>query len=87
MIYLLTAVGLLPGGSSTTHIYIQTIHRTTQILTNMEECGPRHVFASFTLDFAIQLKKKYRKISTREKKTKQDNECEGRKKKKVFKVL
>ena len=30
MIYLLTAVGLLPGGSSTVHIYTQTVHRTTQ---------------------------------------------------------
>jgi len=30
MIYLLTAVGLTPGGSNTVHIYTQTIHRTTQ---------------------------------------------------------
>ena len=30
VIYLLTAVGLTPGGSSTVHIYTQTIHRTTQ---------------------------------------------------------
>jgi hypothetical protein len=30
MIYLLTAVGLTPSGSSTVHIYIQIIHRTTQ---------------------------------------------------------
>jgi len=38
MIYLLTAIGLPPGGSSTVHIYVnntqndtkQTIHRTTQ---------------------------------------------------------
>ena len=29
MVYL-TAIGLLPGGSSTVHIYTQTIHRTTQ---------------------------------------------------------
>ena len=26
MIYLLTAIGLTPGGSSTVHIYTQTIH-------------------------------------------------------------
>ena len=26
----LTAIGLPPGGSSTVHIYTQTIHRTTQ---------------------------------------------------------
>jgi len=31
MIYLLTAIGLPPGGSSTVHIYTQTIHITTQI--------------------------------------------------------
>ena len=30
MVYLLTAIGLTPGGSSTVHIYRQTIHRTTQ---------------------------------------------------------
>jgi hypothetical protein len=28
--YLLTAIGLTPGGSSTVHIYTQTIRRTTQ---------------------------------------------------------
>jgi len=33
-IYLLTAIWLTPGGSSTVHIYTQTIHRTTQ-LTNL----------------------------------------------------
>jgi len=31
MIYLLIATGLTPGGSSTVHIYTQTIHRTTQL--------------------------------------------------------
>ena len=30
MIYLLNAIGLSPGGSSTAHIYTPTIHRTTQ---------------------------------------------------------
>jgi len=30
MIYLLTAIELTPGGSSTVHIYTQTVHRTTQ---------------------------------------------------------
>jgi len=33
LIYLLTAIWLTPGGSSTVHIYIQTIHRTTQLTT------------------------------------------------------
>jgi hypothetical protein len=30
MTYLLTAIGLPPGGSSTVHSYTQTIHRTTK---------------------------------------------------------
>jgi hypothetical protein len=30
MIYLLTAIGLSPGGRSTVHIYAQTIHKTIQ---------------------------------------------------------
>jgi len=53
--HLLTAIGLSPGGSSTVHTYTQTIHRKTQITTtrNMEECGPRPVFASFTLAFCL----------------------------------
>jgi len=29
--YLLAAIGLSLGGTSTVHIYTQTIHRTTQI--------------------------------------------------------
>jgi hypothetical protein len=28
ILYLLTAIGLTPGGSSTVHIYTQTVHRT-----------------------------------------------------------
>jgi hypothetical protein len=32
--YILTAVGLTPGGSSTVHIYTQTIHRTTKSTQN-----------------------------------------------------
>jgi len=54
------------------HIYTQTIHRTntnnnrtTQITTNVEECGPCPVCASFTLAFALQLRKRHRKISVR----------------------
>jgi len=33
LIYLLTAIGLTPGGSSAVHIYTQTIYRTTQLTT------------------------------------------------------
>ena len=32
-IYLLTEVGLTPGGSSTVHIYTKTIHGTTHLAT------------------------------------------------------
>jgi len=72
MIYFLTTIGLTPGGSSTAHIYTQTIHRTTQStqtihritqLTNWEEPCP--VFTSYTLPFALQLRKKYGKTSVR----------------------
>jgi len=37
MIYLLTAIGLTPGGSSTVHIYTQTVNRTTQNKQYIEE--------------------------------------------------
>jgi uncharacterized integral membrane protein len=37
MIYLLTAIGLSAGGSSTVHIYTKTIHRTTQIKQYTEQ--------------------------------------------------
>ena len=47
------------------HIYTQIIHRTTQITTNVEECGPCPIFASFTLVFALQLRKKHGKTSGR----------------------
>jgi len=51
------------------HIYTQTIHRTTQLTINVEECAPCPVFASFTLAFALRLRKKHRKTSVRLRKT------------------
>jgi uncharacterized integral membrane protein len=33
LIYLFTAIQLPPDGSSTVHIYTQTVHRTTQLTT------------------------------------------------------
>jgi hypothetical protein len=78
--YLLTAHGLTPGGSSTVQIYTQTIQRTPRLTTlvgrlsgirthsgetNWEECGPCPVFASYTLAFALQLRKKHGKTSLR----------------------
>jgi hypothetical protein len=72
MIYLLTAIGLPPGGSSTAHIYTQTIHRTTQKKqyieqhkNKLEQCGPSPVLVSYTLAFALQLRKKHGKTSVR----------------------
>ena len=65
---------MTPGGSSTVHIYTQTIHRTTQStqtihittqFTNWEECGPRPVFARYTMAFALQLRNKHGKPSVR----------------------
>jgi len=69
MIYLLTAIGLSPGGS--THLHTNNTqnstnnNRTTQITNNVEECGLCPVFASFTLGFALQLRKKHGKTSVR----------------------
>jgi len=37
MIYLLTAIGLPHGGSSTVHIYTQTVHRTTRNTQYIEQ--------------------------------------------------
>jgi hypothetical protein len=65
MMYFSTAIGLTLGGSGTVHIYTQTIPRTTQITTNLEECGPCPFFVSFTLAFALQLRKKHGKTPVR----------------------
>jgi hypothetical protein len=73
MIYLLTAIGLTPGGS--THLHTNNTenntndNRKTQITTNLEECGPCPVIASFTLAFALQLRKKQGNTSVRVRKT------------------
>ena len=42
MIYLLTAIGLSPGGSSTVHIYTQTVQRTIQ----NKQCIEQHNWKS-----------------------------------------
>jgi len=60
---LLIAIGLTPGGSSAVHIYTQTLLRTTQLI--WEECGLCPVFASYTLAFALQLRKEHGKTSVR----------------------
>jgi hypothetical protein len=72
MIYLLTAIGLSPGGN--THLHTNNTqnntnyNQTTQI-TNVEECKPCPVFGSFALAFALQLWKKHEKTSVRVRKT------------------
>ena len=71
LIYLLTTIRLTPGGSSTVHNYTQTTHRTTKNKqyteqhNNLGECGPCPVLASYTLAFALQLRKKHGKTSVR----------------------
>jgi len=60
-IYLLTAIALTPSGISTVHIYTQT----TQLTTKWEECGPCPIFTSYTLAFALQLRKMHGKASVR----------------------
>jgi len=62
-IYLLTTTGLTSGARSTAHIYTKTIYRTTQLI--WEEYGPCPAFASYTLAFALQLRKKHGKPSVR----------------------
>jgi len=42
MIYLLTAIWLTSGGSSTVHIYTQTIRWTTQITTTTQLTTEQH---------------------------------------------
>ena len=72
-IHSLTAIGLSPGSS--THLHTNNTqnntinNRKTQTTTNVEECGPCPVFASFTLAFALQLRKKHGKTSVRLRKT------------------
>ena len=65
MVYLLTAIGLSPGGSTLLHTNNtqnnKNNNRTTQITTNVEECKPCPVFASFILAFALQPRKKHGK--------------------------
>jgi len=68
---LLTAIGLSPGGSSTVHIYTQTVHRTTQNKQYTEQhkvwksAGRAPSWRSYTLTFALQLRKKHGKPSVR----------------------
>ena len=64
MIYLLTAIGLTPGGSSTVHIYTQTVHNTINNLTG-KSAGRAPSLLNYTLAFALQLRKKRGQTSVR----------------------
>jgi hypothetical protein len=74
----LTAVGLTPGGSSTSYIYTQTIH----IIQRKEngKCGPCPVFASYTLAFTLQLRRRHGKTSVRVAKYKNNKQYNTQKK-------
>jgi hypothetical protein len=75
MIYLSTAIGLTPGGSSKVKIYTKKLrgttkittqnsthnNRTTQMASNLEECWLCSFIACFTPVFALQLRKKHGK--------------------------
>jgi len=76
MIYLLTAIGLSAGGSSTVHIYTQTVRGTTQ--TTTEQRKSKLIWKSvdrvlslrvFTQAFALHLRKEHAKTSVRVRKT------------------
>jgi hypothetical protein len=66
-LYLLTAIGLTPGGSSTVHIYTHTAHRpirNKQYTEQHKNFGRVRAVPSLrviTLAFALQLRKKARK--------------------------
>ena len=49
-IYFLTAIGLTPSGSSTVHIYTQTVHRITQLLEGFLGFEPRVVKLKLTMN-------------------------------------
>jgi hypothetical protein len=69
IIYLLTAIGLLPGGS--THLHINNTqnntnnNRTTQITKMWKSAGRAPSLRVFTLAFALQLRRKHGKTTVR----------------------
>jgi hypothetical protein len=59
----LTAIGLTPCSSITVHIYTHKKNkeyreRNVHNKKNIGKCGPCSVFVSYTLAFALQLRKK-----------------------------
>jgi len=62
MIYLLTAIGLPPGGSSTVHIYTKTVQRTTQNKQHKKiwKCAGRAPFGELYPGICLTLEEKAR---------------------------
>jgi hypothetical protein len=60
----LTTIGLKPGGSSTSHIYTQTVHKI-QIKENFGSAGSAPSFTSYNLAFVLRLMKKHDKTSVK----------------------
>jgi len=48
MIYLLIAIGLTPGGSSTVHIYTQRIRRITQSTQTIRTVDTNNILGTFS---------------------------------------
>jgi len=67
-IHLLTAIGLSPGGSSTVHIYTPTVHRTTQITTNLERVRTVPRLCEFYPGICLTTEEKARKTLSQGKK-------------------
>jgi hypothetical protein len=71
IIYLfLTAIGLTPGGSSPVNIYTKQLTEFSERNVHNKKkkigkCGPCPVFATYTLAFDLQLRKKHGKTSVR----------------------
>jgi len=68
MMYLLTKIGLTHGGSSTVHIYTQTMYRRTQStqkihLNRRGECEACSNFAGYIMTFILQRRKKHLNLS------------------------
>jgi hypothetical protein len=75
MIYLLTAIGLTPGGSITIHIYTQTIRRTTQ--WNNTQNGT-YITISIHKRYLYKIKQKHTKLTIITKNTMPEVEKYGR---------
>ena len=57
LIYLLTATGLSPGGSSTAHMHTQTIHRTIENKKYIEQQNNYRKTQQFrTIQFTIRVR-------------------------------